>query len=82
MQFMSLNNQIDESYKNNHKKIVQHAMYLAGLYCCSYNNQIMTGSVFHRHTGLIRLYCNGALDVIFDYGKKYLKDPESVKREF
>lgn len=61
MQFMVELGQIDESYRDM-RKLVNHAFYVALMNCCSYNNQIMTGSIFTRPTGFIRLFCNGHLD--------------------
>lgn len=61
MKFLSITGQIDESYKD-HYKLVKHAFLVAVIGCCEYNNYVMTGSFFMRHTGYIRFVCNGYLD--------------------
>lgn len=53
--------QIDASYMDVEKRI-KHSILLAIIGCCSYNNQIMTASLYVRHTGYLRMYCNGFLD--------------------
>lgn len=63
MQFLVETNQIDESYRNT-EKLVGHALLTAIIHCCSYNNQMTTGSIFTRPTGFLRLFCNGHLDNI------------------
>ena len=72
MKLLALSGQIDESYLLDEKKVMTHAMFLAGLFCCEYNNNVSTGSILHKGTGFIRLYCNGALDIIFDERKNYV----------
>ena len=53
--------QVNSSYMNIQKRI-KHSILLAIIGCCSYNNQITTASLYIRHTGFLRLYCNGFLD--------------------
>jgi organic radical activating enzyme len=53
--------QISESYFDE-RKLYKHALILAINGACSYNNQIMTSSLFMRHSGYIRFMCNGFLD--------------------
>jgi hypothetical protein len=62
MKFLSITGQIDSSYLDD-QKLVKHSFLLAIFNCCSYNNQIMTGSIFMRHTGFLRFMCNGYLDM-------------------
>lgn len=66
MQFLVEVGQIDESYLDT-DKLVAHALILATINCCSYNNQVTTGSIFSRPTGFIRLWCNGHLDNVCKY---------------
>lgn len=61
MQYLAATNQIDSSYRN-HEKLAVHSFIIAVMNCCSYNNQMMTGSVFLRHSGFMRFLCNGYLD--------------------
>lgn len=63
MMFLAETNQIDKSY-HDPIKLIKHALIAAMLNCCSYNNQVMTGSIFLRHPGFIRILCNGYLDEI------------------
>lgn len=65
MQYLVLTNQIDKSYNNIHK-LVSHAFLVSLLNVCSYNNQIMTGSLFLRNSGFLRLLCNGFMDYVID----------------
>lgn len=65
MKMLSIVGQIDESYYD-YRKMVKHAMLIAIMGCCSYNNFIMTGSLFMRHTGYIRLLANGYLDYVIE----------------
>lgn len=58
------NNQIHESYKNDPEKILRHADYMVRLIQCWYNQVIETGSIYSKTLGMIRFYCNGALDII------------------
>ncbi|MCR4661201.1 MAG: hypothetical protein K5765_04265 [Clostridia bacterium] len=53
--------QIDPSYEDIRKR-VKHSILLAVIGCCSYNNQITTASLYVRHTGYLRMYCNGFLE--------------------
>ena len=61
MHFLAETGQIHESYRDP-RKIWKHALIITMQNACSYNSQIMTGSIFLKHTGFIRLYCNGFLD--------------------
>lgn len=61
MLFLSRTNQIDVSYRDEHK-LLKHALILSIQNACSYNNQIMTGSIFLRHSGFLRFMCNGYID--------------------
>ena len=70
MQFLVELNQIDESYYDT-DKLVAHALILATIHCCSYNNQITTGSIFARPTGFIRLFCNGHLDNVCQHYNRH-----------
>ena len=65
MQLLANANQIDSSYKNDKNKMIEHAFFLAGAYTCTFNNQTMTASLYHKHSGILKLFCNGALDLIF-----------------
>lgn len=67
MYYLLLSNQIDQSYKTDAKKFLLHAAILSGIHQCSYNNLIVTGSAMTKHTGMIRLYCNGYLDYVVNY---------------
>lgn len=70
MQFLVETGQIDESYKNT-EKLLAHALIVSTLNCCSYNNQVTTGSLFVRPTGFIRLWCNGHLDNVCEHFNKH-----------
>lgn len=59
--------QIDDSYINNPRKIMRHAMYVAKVSQCWYDHLAETGSLYGRTLGNIRLYCNGFLDLLDDY---------------
>lgn len=61
MALMLENSQIDPSYWDT-GKLVKHALLCSLNNCCSYNNQIMAGSLYLRHAGWIRLLCNGFID--------------------
>ena len=65
MNFLVITNQIDPSYRDR-RKLVKHSLLLTIVGCCSYNNQVMTGSIFMRHTGYLRLLCNGFLDLAIE----------------
>lgn len=71
MYLLLQNNQIDESYKKDHEKILRHALYLSLGIQCFYNNVIDTGSLYAQTLGMIRFYCNGALDVIEKYSHEW-----------
>lgn len=58
--------QIDESYFDE-QKLYKHALILAINGACSYNNQVMTSSIFLRHSGYIRFMCNGFLDQAINF---------------
>lgn len=60
-------NQIDNSYQN-FDKMLEHAFLLTIIHACSYNYYIQTGSMFVKDTGLIRFFCNGFMDEIFNRG--------------
>lgn len=53
--------QIHPSY-HDQMKLMKHALLLTIINCCSYNNQMMAGSLFLRHSGFLRLMCNGYFD--------------------
>ena len=61
MHYLVMTKQIDVSYFDD-LKLVKHALILALQGSCSYNNQIMTGSLYLRHSGFLRFMCNGYLD--------------------
>ena len=63
MLFLLEVNQIDDSYRNT-RKLIKHALLVSILNCCSYNNQIKTGSIFTRHLGMMRIMCNGYIDAM------------------
>jgi hypothetical protein len=65
MEFLLHNSQIDSSYADGMKKI-KHALLCALTNCCSYNNQMTTGSLYLRHSGWLRLLCNGFIDDCLD----------------
>ncbi len=67
MYLLLKNNQIDESYNNNFQKILRHSILLASFMQCYYNNIIDTGSLYNLTLGIIRFYCNGAIDAIEEY---------------
>lgn len=67
MHWMSKVDQIDISYKNNLPKILRHAFLITKLHTCVFNNLTTAGSAFNRHTGTIRFYCNGFLDLFESY---------------
>lgn len=58
--------QIDPSY-GDHFKLIEHAILAAAINCCSFNNQMMSGSILLRHTGFLRFYCNGFMDRLIDF---------------
>lgn len=58
--------QVDSSYDDQFK-LIEHAILASAINCCSFNNQMMSGSVYLRHTGFLRFYCNGFLDRLIDY---------------
>lgn len=69
MQYLLWTHQIDASYYNT-DKLTKHALLVSMFNCCSYNNQMMTGSLFLRHSGFMRLLCNGFIDLaIEEYNK-------------
>jgi organic radical activating enzyme len=69
MKMLSITSQIDTSYRDDFK-LLKHAIVLTVMGCCSYNNQVMTGSLFMRHTGYLRLMCNGYLDhLTYDFNE-------------
>lgn len=63
MMFLIENKQISLIYSNYNKLLVA-AFQVALCNCCHYNNQMTTGSMFLRHTGQIRFFCNGFLELI------------------
>lgn len=67
MMWMVKLNQIDPSYRDPNK-LLEHSFLLAIFNCCSYNNQVTTGSIFLRHNGIIRIFCNGFMDQILTLG--------------
>lgn len=62
--------QVHYSY-NNVEKAMAHAFMLTIFNCCSYNNQFKTGSIFLRHNGFIRFFCNGFMDEIFELSSRF-----------
>ena len=67
MYFLAQANQIDCSYKYDLNKLLTHAIVITHLHQCSYNNQMMSGSIFNKYSGMIRLFCNGLLDESINY---------------
>ena len=61
------NKQIDESYQDNPKKILRHALLLSRMTQCWYDHISLSGSLYSRDFGLIRAYCNGYLDIFERY---------------
>lgn len=57
--------QIDGMYLNK-ELLIKTALLVSVFNCCSYNNQMTTGSIFLRHTGFIRAMCNGFLPRVID----------------
>ena len=53
--------QIDASYKDMNK-VLFHALLITIFNSCSYNHQVTTGSIFLKHSGYIKMMCNGFLD--------------------
>lgn len=76
MQYLTWTHQIDESYYNT-DKLIKHAFLISLFNCCSYNNQMMTGSLFLRHSGFMRLLCNGFMDLAIEEFNK-----QSMERGF
>lgn len=66
MLYLVHTHQIDESYFDEHK-LCKHALILSINGACSYNNQVMTSSIFLRHSGYIRFMCNGFLDQAINF---------------
>ena len=64
MYLLAKSHQIDSSYLYDKDKCLRHAFILTMIFACSYNNIIKTGSTLLRTTGYIRVYCNGAIDLI------------------
>ena len=71
MYILLQNHQIDDSYQDDHKKILRHAHYMAMFLLCFYNNLLDTGSLYTITFGTIRFYCNGALDYLEEYLNTY-----------
>ena len=61
MELMLKTGQISGSYLNS-LHLIKTAILISICNCCSYNNQVMTGSLYLRHGGWIRLLCNGVMD--------------------
>lgn len=70
MYLLLKNHQIDESYQDNPEKILRHANYLIRIVQCWYNQVIETGSIYSKTLGVIRFYCNGALDIIEKFSEE------------
>lgn len=62
MKYLISTRQIDKSYANDMLKTIKHSFLISMFNCCSYNNQITTGSIYLRHLGFLRALCNGFLD--------------------
>ena len=71
MHILLKNKQIDLSYENNNEKILRHSIYLSQFVQCFYNNIIDTGTLYSLSVGSIRFFCNGMLDIVEDYAKKW-----------
>ena len=56
-------NQIDPKY-NDARELLKAAYYISLSTTCVHNSMMWTGSLTGTHAGLIRLYCNGFLDII------------------
>lgn len=70
MYYLSQTNQIHKSYKEDFRKLQIHAIPMSLLHQCSYNNQMMTGSMFNKYTGIIRFFCNGIIDEAIELAEK------------
>lgn len=55
--------QASQDYLYNREKLFKHGIMIAKYNSCFFNHLITTGSIFLEPTRLIRLLCNGALDV-------------------
>ena len=82
MELLANVNQIDSSYKKDRNKMIEHAFFLAGAYGCSFNNQVMTASLYHKHSGLLKLFCNGAMDLIFGDKENFVTTKQRDGDEF
>lgn len=70
MKILLLTHQIDDSYRNEFK-LIKHSLLIAMFNTCSYNQQMMTGSIFLHPISDVRLYANGYLDCeIESYNKE------------
>ena len=74
MYILSELNQIDNSYKNNPKKILIHALLIVNTFFCFDNNIQETSSLTGRSMGLIRLFANGMLDELVNEIKERFYD--------
>lgn len=61
MKILLFTRQIDDSYKDE-LKLIKHSLLIAIFNTCSYNQQIMTGSICLHPMSDVRLYANGYLD--------------------
>lgn len=66
MEFMVSTGQIDSVYLEP-LYLIKTALLVSLANCCSYNNQMMTGSLYLRHGGWIRLLCNGVMEDCVNY---------------
>ena len=67
MQYLIATRQVDVSYAGDLMKVLKHGLLLALFNCCSYNNQVTSGSIFLRHLGFMRVMCNGFLDKVLGH---------------
>ena len=62
MYYLSKVKQIDSIYAKDYEKLLEHALGICMLNQCSFNNQMFTGSMFNKDSGMLRRFLNGIMN--------------------
>lgn len=70
MSLLLYSNQIDSKY-NNKEEFLKCAYNLTTMLNCAYNGIMQTGSMYGKHIGYLRFFCNGFMDILNEEYEKY-----------
>lgn len=73
MIYLAETGQIKLEYLQNQELLYKHAFIMSNILTCMDSAMITTGTIFGRHIGDIRFYCNGVIDLIEESIEKILE---------